>query len=360
MFEHLDDPRPPVLGDRFRRETVARGRRRRRRRRLQGAAGVTVATLLVGVGGLYGRVAWRADDIERVDVTSTGEVAADAPLTVLLVGADTLAGETEYAETLLLARIDPAGTVALLSLPRDLMVGAPDGSGPVVINAVYATGGLDGLLTVIEGEIGIPVDHVVRVGFDGFVSLVDRVGGIEVSVDTPVRDRSSGLYIDDTGCVSLDGEQALAAARSRRVEWLDGSGNWVHDPLSDLRRVSTQRQLLIAALAALGDESADPVTLDRHVTWALEHLVVDAGLGSDDLVRMVRSLTSVDPAAVSSASLPVVPYPQDENRLAADPAASPATVEAFVTGRPLPGDPPASEPEPDAAALPGGDIITPC
>jgi len=368
VFEHLDDPHPPALGAGLRRAAVEQGRRRRRHRRMAGAVGVTVASLLVGVGGLYGWIAWRADQIERVDVAGTGPVAAGEPTTVLVVGTGASVHEEGWPETILLARIDPgAGTAALLSLPRDLMVEAPDGSGPTMISSLAAPNGADGLVAVVETEIGIPVDHVVQVGVDGVVSLVDAVGGIEVWVDVAVRDRSSGLYLDELGCVTLDGEETLALVRSRHAEVLDpATGAWAADPLSDLSRVARQRQVLVAALATLGDGGLDPVTLDRRVDWALDHVVIDAGLGRDDVVRLARAVGALDPASVSSATLPVVPYPADENRLAAHPAAAPAVVAAFVSGGPLPpdggaaGGAPADAPSTAAHPLPGGAVIDAC
>ncbi len=361
MFEQLDDPRPPAFGDGFRQAVVRRARQRRRHRRLAGGAGVAMASLVVGAGGLYGRALWRSNEIERVDVAGTAPVASGDPVTVLVLGTDGHEpdGTGPRADTILLARIDPgAGTAAILSLPRDLMVESPGGDGPLMINAVAAQG-LDDLVTVIEAQVGIPVDHVVEVGLDGFRSLVDRIGGIDVWVDAPVRDARSGLYLTDLGCVTLDGEEVLALVRSRMVEVLDESGTWVRDPLSDLRRVDTQRRVMIAALAALSDDSVDPVTLNGHVDWAVDHVAIDSGLGVEDLVGLAQAAAALDPAAVSQQTLPVVPYPDDVNRLAADPERAQAVVDAFTSGQPLP-SPGAGAPGGAASQLPGGPVVEPC
>ena len=368
MFEHLDDPEPPALGAAFRRAVVADGRRRRRHRRMAGAAGVTVASLLVGVGGLYGRILWRADQIDRVEVLGTGPVSAGEPVTVLVLGLDSEADAPTVTDTILLARIDPgAGTGALLSVPRDLMVDAPDGSGSVTINSVVARGGVEGLVSVVESQVGVPVDHVVQVAFDGFVSLVDDAGGIDVWVERSVRDTSSGLFLDELGCVTLDGTEALALVRSRRFEVFDGAtGAWVADPLSDVSRTVRQRHAVMAALATLGNGGLDPVALDRRVDWALDHLVIDAALDRDELLRLGRVVVALDPASVESATLPVVPHPADENRLVPDPAAAPLVVEAFVTGGSLPpdavpaGGAPGDGPSSPVDAVIDGSVVGPC
>lgn len=353
MFEHLDDPRPPVLGDSFRRAVDDRARRHRRRRRLARGGAVAVCSLVVGTFGLYGRALWRADDIGRVDIAGTAAVASGDPVTVLLVGVDAAAaGEAAgWPDALTLARVDPrAGTVGLLSLPRDLMVEGSGGSGPQAINSVAGNDDLEDLVTVIETDVGVPVDHVVQIDVDGFRSLVDRVGGLDVRVERPVRDRASGLYLAETGCTTLDGDDALALVRSRKIEVLTEEGHWVRDQLSDLRRTSSQRQVLLSGLAALADVRRDPVTLHTHVDWMVEHVVLDSQLRVADVVDLVEAIAAVDPAAVSEANLPVVDHPADPNRLAADPDRAPAVVAAFVEGRPLPS-------EPLAASQGGGDTF---
>lgn len=366
MFEHLDDVHPPTFDDGFRRAAARRGRRLRRRRRLAGGAGLAALGLVAGAGGLYGRALWRIDDVDRVDVASTGPVAAGEPVTVLVVGTDVRAGVESpgSTDTMLLARIDPsAGTAGLLSLPRDLLVTRPGGGDPARLNAIWAGGGRGDLVAVVESQVGVPVDHVVEIDLDGFRSLVDRLGGLEVWIDTAVRDRATGLFIDDLGCVALGGEQALALVRSRRAEVLVEDGTWVPDPLSDLRRVETQRQVLLAALASLADDAIDPVTLDGHAGWAADHLTVDSGLGVREMVALARAAADLDPARVSQATLPVVVSPDDLNRLVIDPDAAPAVVEAFTSGRPF-AAPAGGAAGPDAppppVSLPGGAIAEPC
>ena len=345
MFEHLDDPRPPAFGAGARHAVVRRAQRRRRRR-LAGGMGVAAAALVAGAGGLYGRAAWRAGHIERVDVGSTGPVADGDPVTFLVRGVDGVTatgGRGGRSDTLLLARLDPAaGTASVLSLPRDLLVREPASGTKVRINELP----VDSQVSAVESQLGVPVDHVVEVDFAGFQALVERAGGVRVRVDAPVRDRLTGLYIDEPGCVTLGGEQALALVRSRHTEVLDASGRWVQDPLADLARTSLQRAVLVAAVADLSGR-VDPISADRLAGWAAEHLTLDETLGADELVDLARSVLALDPAAVSEMLLPVVPAPEDVNRLAVDPAAGPPVIDAFREGAPLPEQP--ASPAPIAA-----------
>lgn len=359
MFEPLDDPRPPAFGAAFRRRVVRRAHQRRRRR-LAGGAGAAVVVMAAGAAGLYGPSAWRARDIERVEVAGTAPVADGEPVTVLVLGADgprTDGVTGTRVDTILVARLDPAaGRLSLLSLPRDLMVTDPAGA-PVMINSV--AGDLGALVGVVEQQIGIPLDHVVRVDFRGFVALVDRIGGVDVRVDTATRDTASGLVLDGAGCVTLDGEEALALVRSRRLELLAPDGTWQRDPHADIRRVATQRVVVAAALAGLDRLGWSPAEVSDQVEWAVNHVTIDAGLSLEDMVWLGSSVAALGPDDVAGVTLPVVPHPADENRFAVDPAAAPATVAAFVAGEPLPPSAPFGAGEPPSVA-PVDPVVAPC
>jgi LCP family protein required for cell wall assembly len=343
MFEPLDDPRPPTFDAAFRRRVVRRAHQRRRRR-LAGGAGAAAVAVVAGAAGVYGPSVWRARDLERVEVAGTAPVANGEPVTVLVLGADgprTDGVTGTRVDTIVLARLDPeAGRLSLLSLPRDLMVTDPTRA-------------------PVEQQIGVPLDHVVQVDFSGFAGLVDRIGGVDVRVDDPVRDVASGLLLEDTGCVTLDGEEALALVRSRSVEHLQPDGTWLRDPHSDLRRVETQRAVVAAALAGLDRLGWTPAEMRSQVEWAVDHVTIDAGLSLEDLVQLGSSAAALGPDDVAGATLPVVPHPSDANRLAADPAAAPAAVAAFVAGDPLPPIAPLGAGEPPSVA-PVGPVVAPC
>ena len=352
MFEHLDDPRPPAFGDGYRRTVVQRALRRRRRQ-VAGGVGVAAASLVAGAGGLYARAALRLSDVERTEVAGTASVPEGEPVTVLLLGLDRRdAGEPGRADTIILARLDPgAGTASLLSIPRDLMVTNSATGQAERINAL-AQQDLSNLVAAVETEVGVPVDHVMEVDFAGMTSLVDLVGGIHVRVESPLRDRMSGLAIDRPGCVTLDGEQALALLRSRHLEVQRDSGDWVPELRSDLGRMEYQRAVAVATLSDL-ETRPDPFEANQLADWVAENVTVDDALGVGEIARLIEATLTLDPGSVSQATLPVVLYEPDHNRLAIDPNAAPAAVAAFLDGGPLPDEPPIAGLPP--AAL-GGDV----
>lgn len=359
MFEPLDDPRPPTFDAAFRHRVVRRANQRRRRR-LAGGAGAAAVAVVAGAAGVYGPSVWRARDLERVEVAGTAPVANGEPVTVLVLGADgprTDGVTGTRVDTIVLARLDPeAGRLSLLTLPRDLMVSDPTGA-PVPINSLADD--LQVVVDVVEHQIGVPLDHVVQVDLSGFVALVDRIGGVEMRVDTAMRDTATGLLLDEAGCVTLDGEQALALVRSRRIEVLAPDGTWQRDPYADLRRIATQRAVVAAALSGLDRLGWSPGEVSDQVEWAVDHMTVDAGLSLEEMVRLASSAAALGPDDVAGATLPVVLYPADANRLAADPVAGPAAVAAFVAGDPLPPSAPDGTGGPPSVA-PVDPVVAPC
>ena len=71
--------------------------------------------------------------------------------------------------------------VSYLSIPRDLRVEIP-GYGTAKINAASQVGGPALTIATVKRLLGLPIDHVVVVDFDGFKELIDAIGGIEVTV----------------------------------------------------------------------------------------------------------------------------------------------------------------------------------
>ncbi len=108
----------------------------------------------------------------------------------------------------------------IFSVPRDLYVKV-DGYGYHKINTVYNYGqqsghGGGGILAKkeIEQVLGIPLHYYIKIDFDGFTELVDVLDGVDICVDSSINDPQNQIYVE-SGCQEMDGEKALAYARSR-------------------------------------------------------------------------------------------------------------------------------------------------
>ena len=120
------------------------------------------------------------------------------------------------SDTIMLIRAG-GGTFRKLSIPRDTLAEVP-GQGPQKINSAYASGGAKLAVRTVEGLLGIDVDQVAIIDFDGFRSFIDTIGGIDVDLPTDVCSSvSDGAFNLDLeqGENHLDGFQAITLARTR-------------------------------------------------------------------------------------------------------------------------------------------------
>ena len=177
--------------------------------------------------------------------------------TVMLIGAD---ASGRLADSIVLALFPEDGSAAaLVSIPRDLYLPNPCTKDYRRVNASLwgCRGGVSGpelLAVVVEDFTGVAVDHYVRIEFEGFVEVVDGLGGVEICFEYPTHDLNASLDIPEAGCVSADGATALAYARSRNARQLV-DGEWRSAWSSDTVRQRHQREILVELASSLRDAS---------------------------------------------------------------------------------------------------------
>ncbi len=291
------------------------------------AAGALACLLLVGAvvgtGAAWGL--WSFSKIKRVDLNLAQVNSPTEPMNLLIVGSDSRAeiekGDPgsggmlgkdaptgQRSDTLLIARIDPGSDrIDLLSVPRDLWVPIAGKDSKQRINSAYAQSA-QAVVDTVQNSLGIPINHFVEVDFSGFQSLVEAIGGVPMYFDHPVRDNNSGLEIVVKGCHILDGQNGLAFARSRHLEWNNGV-KWVADPTGDLGRMTRQQLLIRAAIAKAQTLGLNNVgTLKSLVEAGIGSVKIDASLGTADLIGLGKSFSNFDPERLQTHSLPVVPF----------------------------------------------------
>ncbi len=191
---------------------------------------MVLALILFISGGVAGLAAPQA-------TTAEGEIKS---LTLIVGGLDTRQpGEPENSDVLMLARVDlESRTVRVVSIPRDLYVEIP-GFGYDKITRAYDfgskadggqfKGGAAAMRATIEANFGIEVDGVVLTTFDGFVEIVDALGGVDVvnpydlyDAEYPTFDYGTKEIFYPAGPLHLNGEQALEFVRTRHQDGDDG------------------------------------------------------------------------------------------------------------------------------------------
>jgi LCP family protein required for cell wall assembly len=144
------------------------------------------------------------------------------------------------SDTLMLIRAG-GGDFRKLSIPRDALASIP-GQSENKINSAYAVGGAKLTVRTIEDFLGINVDQVAIVDFDGFRKFIDTIGGVNVDLPTKVCSSVSGGAFNlklSKGEHTLNGFQAITLARTR--ENTCGSGQFSG---TDIERTQFQQLIL--------------------------------------------------------------------------------------------------------------------
>ncbi|MCG1021571.1 LCP family protein [Sutcliffiella horikoshii] len=195
------------------------------------------------------------------------------PFTILILGIEDYGsgGKGGRSDTIMVATFNPDdASMNLLSIPRDTRVNIAGRDEKDKINHAYSFGGLDMTVSTVEDFLEIPIDYYVTLDFDGFLNIIDTVGGVTVDVPFDFWDYKHGdwdtkLYFKE-GKMRLNSEEALTYARMRKK-----------DPRGDLGRTERQKQVV----KALIDEINSPSTL-----FKVNDIVNDVGENVETNMRV--------------------------------------------------------------------------
>ena len=176
-------------------------------------------------------------DRERSDLREEDATVEDS-FTVLILGTDenksraekeNLGGDDFRTDSMILATFDKnSDDVKLVNIPRDTLAYIETEEYFDKINHAHMYGGPSTSMNAVESLLNVPVDYYVRINMAGVVDIVDSVGGIEFDVPFDMNEPDqydTGRIILEEGVQELDGEEALAVVRSRRVDSDLGRGN---------------------------------------------------------------------------------------------------------------------------------------
>jgi LCP family protein required for cell wall assembly len=304
------------------------GRSRRMARLLSWVAVLTSVSILATAGAGWALLRHYDGNIARIGGVFDGggdrpqDVSRDAT-TFLVVGSDTRGDlapgegtqgegdelvEGERSDTVILAHFFGGTDQAqLVSFPRDSWVTIPEHTDPQTgdfrpareakLNEALNDGGPALVVRTVEQLTGVRIDHYVQVDFDGFKTMVDRLGGVEVCLTEPARDRFSGIDLD-AGRHHVDGDVALAFVRQRQGTGISGG---------DLGRIERQQQFLGAMVREVLSAGTllNPVKLNGFLTAATRSLQVDDGTSAGDLQDLAFRMRGFEAGGVAFATVPV-------------------------------------------------------
>lgn len=197
-----------------------------------------------GAGDASAAVAPAQPGEAQAAVNTMAEAAAPAPeptptldttlplsrtLNILVLGSDRRPDTPNWrTDVMMIVALDMDNNRAgVISVPRDIYLEKIPNHNPNKINVVDYLGEKDEpdgggpklLSSLIMEKMNIPIHHYVRFDFQGFVDLVNALGGVEVDVDCPYYDyfQIENVILNvKPGLQRLTGEEALVYVRSRR------------------------------------------------------------------------------------------------------------------------------------------------
>jgi LCP family protein required for cell wall assembly len=281
--------------------------------RLARAAGLSLVALIAGILGMVmlfisPQHSGTAPLFQVAAVgRSAGQGASADVVWALIVGSDSRVGRPDvYGDAVDGARGDALHLIGInvkeqhatmLNIPRDTVTEIP-GRGEGRINTGLTFGGLEGQAAAVTNLTGIPVDYVVSVDFDQFLTVVDAIGTITVDVPYGMDDPASGAAFMP-GENELNGGQALAYSRNRKSLPCDG----IPERCGDWGRTMNQGQLIIEALRELQSRNVGIVETISYVEAFMAHGSF-IGMSPTELYRLGRLALDLEPDNIDSFLLP--------------------------------------------------------
>lgn len=331
----------------------------------------------VNIDGLLGD-----DRPDQITTPDPDDPNKGLPVNILVMGSDTREGqaisddgtEGQRSDTTIVLHISAdRQRVDAVSIPRDSLVDIPsclrsDGSesrsqNNAMFNSAFSIGGESGEVAdaaactqkTVEAATGVYINHFVVVNMNGFIKMVDALGGVPMCIEQDMRSTKAHLDLK-AGQQTLDGTTALAFARARTGTGL-GNG-------SDTDRISRQQEMLASTARTVLSKNllTDVPQLLRFLDAATESLTVSSGIASiPDMTGLAYSLRSVPSGNITFMTIPWRPAASDRNRVewtaeAADVWANMAADKPLV---PVATPPATTAPTASTTSAPTGTATTP-
>ena len=233
---------------------------------------------------------------------------------ILLIGLDGTNDKLpKRSDTMIILTIDKLNkSLKLTSLARDTLVKIP-GRGEEKLTHAYAYGQEELLMQTINENFDLDIKDYAVVNFKSFIDIVDIIGGVDINVNekeihhlNEVIKECYGVNHDDTknieyitssGNHNLNGYQALAYARIRKLDTI-------------YKRDERQRLILTNIAHKLSD-----VSISKYPQIAksiLRHIKVNIAFNKIiDLAFIAHELASYD---ISQLEFPISEY-REEGRI---------------------------------------------
>ncbi|MEO7236271.1 MAG: LCP family protein [Lapillicoccus sp.] len=279
-----------------------RPRRHRRRFWVLIAAVLLLVVPIVAIGGYAAYLGHMVtSNVQKEDLLPAltpdqlkGNPAAPAPtpgatavtgkgMNFLLIGSD--AGPDRSgarSDVIMMVHVpEDRHNITFIHFPRDLYVDIP-GYSKNKINAAFAFGGAPLLVNTLQALTGAHIDHVAKIGFEGFKAMTDAVGGVDVYV-AESSSQDSVKFIGGT-TMHMDGATALQFVRAR-YQLSQG----------DISRGQRQQEFLKSLMLKMlsSDTLTNPAQLSNLVYATTTNLTVDQDLNLGEMQQLGLSMRNI-------------------------------------------------------------------
>lgn len=231
-------------------------------------------------------------DLKDVDLLNDSSI-----INILLVGSDKRATwtQTGRSDSAMIATLDlKHKRLKLTSLMRDMYLDIP-GYGQNRFNAAYSFGGVSLMYETIATNFGISLDGYVIVDFSAFKKVIDRVGGVKITLtDAEYKYLTTAYKKGDVlellpGTNIMSGNQALAYTRIRQ------------DAKGDFGRTERQRKVLQALFT-----EAKSMPLSELVKLVEEIIpCVATDLSNDKIMSYMQSVLLLGTTKIDQMRIPI-------------------------------------------------------
>jgi len=211
--------------------------------------GGLLTIFLIFIGTAYYTIQKTMNKINTPLIETTDEskeqkiVTKKDPFSVLMLGVDERKDDSGRSDTMIVITVNPEKqSMKMLSIPRDTRTEIIGHNSVDKINHAYAFGGVPMAVDTVEHFLDIPIDYYVFVNMDGFLQIIDTIGGVTIDND---MDLTFDSYHFPKGEITLDGNNALIFSRIR-----------YEDPRGDFGRQIRQRQIIEAVLKKASSTSS--------------------------------------------------------------------------------------------------------
>ena len=192
---------------------------------------------------------------------------------IVLLGVDSQDGSfsNTRSDCIIIVSINKkTNDVNLTSVYRDTYVQI-DGHGLDKITHTYAYGGPELAMSTLNKNLDLNITEFVTVNFETVKTVVDSIGGVTIKVTDAEATQISGL--SSGGTYTLDGEQALAYSRIRKID-------------SDYQRTERMRTVIEAVFDKV--KTLGVSELSNFVDTILP--LISTNLSSNEIISMLPAV----------------------------------------------------------------------